>query len=75
MKGNFIMCSPSIPKTTTNTVKQPEIATPTIADATVTKASEATRKNAKKNANQDIKTTARGLGDEAPTKKKSLLGE
>lgn len=67
------MCSPSIPKTTVK--KQPEIATPTMADAEVTKASDNVRKNAKKGANQDIKTTARGLGDEAVTKKKSLLGE
>lgn len=68
------MCStPSMPKT--DTKKQPEIATPTIADAEVTKASEATRKNAKKNTNQDVKTTARGLGEEATTKKKTLLGE
>ena len=68
------MCTPSMPKTTTPK-KQPEIATPTIADASVTKASNKTMSKASNLADKDIKTTSRGLGDEARTKKKSLLGE
>jgi len=64
----------SVPKVST-TKKQPEIATPTIADATVTKASEKTMNRTANRANSEIKTTARGLGDEvAEVKKKSLLG-
>ena len=68
------MCAPSTPKYTAPK-EQPEIATPTIADATVTKASDKTRIKAKKNSMQDVKTSARGLGEEAQTIKKSLLGE
>lgn len=67
------MCSPSIPKVE-KAKKQPEIATPTIADATVTKASEKTMQRAANVANSDVKTSSRGLGEEANTKKKNLLG-
>jgi len=71
--GIKIMCSPSMPKVSNK--KQPEIATPTIADATVTKASEKTMQKASNLADKDVKTSSRGLGDEAKTKKKNLLGE
>jgi hypothetical protein len=67
------MCAPKMPKP--EKTKEVEIATPTLADAEVTKASEKTKLNAAKQANQDIKTSARGLGEEATTKKKNLLGE
>ena len=68
------MCStPKMPSTKTE--PQEEIATPTYADAAVTKASAKTRNKAAALAGRDIKTSARGLGDEAKTEKKELLGE
>lgn len=68
------MCStPKIPSTKPQ--EQPVIAAPTYADAQVTKASAKTRTKAAALAGRDIKTSARGLGDEAKTQKKELLGE
>lgn len=68
------MCStPKAPKA--EPVKTPTIATPTLADASVTKASATTKNNAQSLANRNIKTSARGLMDEANTQKKGLLGE
>ena len=66
------MCStPNIPET-----KPVEtIATPTMADASVTKAGTEKRKKVAQNAGRDIKTTARGEMTTAETKKKKLLGE
>lgn len=69
------MCStpsvPTVPATTT----QPQIAAPTYADASVSKASTKTRNKAAALAGRDIKTSPRGLGNSSETKKKELLGE
>lgn len=69
------MCStPSIPSApAANTEKQ--IAAPTYADATVSKASTNTRNKTAALAGRDTKTSPRGLGDTANVKKKELLGE
>ena len=66
------MCStPSIPATTITET----IATPTAADASVTKAGADKRAKVAQNAGRDIKTSVRGELEEANTKKKKLLGE
>nr|DAJ76582.1 MAG TPA: hypothetical protein [Caudoviricetes sp.] len=68
------MCStPSAPKVETTEPKQ--VATPTLADASVSKASTNTRNKTASLASRNIKTTARGLTDDATTQKKGLLGE
>lgn len=68
------MCStPKMPST--NTTPKPEIAAPTYADAQVSKASTNTRNKTAALAGRDTKTSPRGLGDIANTKKKELLGE
>lgn len=68
------MCStPKMPE-----VKETEtqaVATPTLADASVSKASTNTRNKTASLASRNIKTTARGLTDEVVTQKKGLLGE
>ncbi len=61
-----------MPKVSSNT---PQIATPTLADASVTKSSANTKNKASSLANRNIKTSARGLMDDATTQKKGLLGE
>lgn len=67
------MCStPKIPQTNN---KQEAIATPTYADASVTKAQASARNKAAALAGRDIKTSSRGLSNEAKTQKKELLGE
>ena len=50
----------------------PVIATPTYADASVSKASLAQKSSV---SNRNIKTSARGLLEGAPIEKKGLLGE
>lgn len=55
--------------------QQEPVASPTLADAEVTKASAIERKKAASLAGRNIKTSARGLNDEAQTNKKNLLGE
>ena len=66
------MCStPSIPSST----KTETIATPTAADASVTKAGAEKRKQIAQNAGRDIKTSVRGETEKANTQKKKLLGE
>ena len=68
------MCStPSMPSTSNQV--QDTVAAPTYADASVSKASTRTRNKTAALAGRDTKTSARGLGDEATTKKKELLGE
>lgn len=68
------MCStPKAPKVENTPVET--VATPTLADASVSKASTNTRNKAASLASRNIKTTARGLLDEATTQKKGLLGE
>lgn len=68
------MCStPSMPKVD-NTPKE-TVATPTYADASVSKASTNTRTKAASTGNRNINTTSRGLLDDAETNKKGLLGE
>lgn len=71
------MCStPSAPDYTPPAqVQQEQVAAPTYADASVTKASSSTRNKTAALAGRDIKTTARGLGDETETQKKTLLGD
>lgn len=68
------MCStpstPSVSKANTEVV-----ATPTQADASVTKAGESARKNAGATARQSIKTTPTGLNSLVQTEKKQLLGQ
>lgn len=67
------MCSvPKIP--TTKQTVQPQVA-PTYADASISKASVNTRNKAAALAGRDIKTTSRGLSDDANVKKKNLLGD
>lgn len=67
------MCStPKMPSVKNNT---PVIATPTLADASVTKASANARNNTSSLAKRTIKTSTRGLLDDATTQKKGLLGE
>lgn len=67
------MCStPSMPAVQ----KAPEtVATPTVADAAVTKSATAIRNKTATNAGRDIRTAARGLTEAAQTQKKKLLGE
>ena len=67
------MCStPSMPAAP----KTPEVvATPTMADAAVTKSATAMRNKTATNAGRDIRTAARGLSEAAQTNKKKLLGE
>jgi len=69
------MCgsSPSMPAV--QTTQQKEVAAPTYADAAVTKATASTRNKAAALAGRNIKTSARGLSDDASTSKKNLLGE
>ncbi len=67
------MCStPKMPAVSSNTEV---VATPTAADASVTKAKTAQRNKTAANAGRDIRTSARGISEEATTKKKKLLGE
>lgn len=68
------MCStPKMPAA--EEAKTEQVATPTLADASVSKASTNTRNKAAATAGRNIKTSARGLLDEADTQKKGLLGE
>lgn len=68
------MCStPKAPSANNDAPQQ--LATPTLADASVSKASSNTRNKTASLANRNIKTSARGLTDEATTTKKGLLGE
>jgi len=68
------MCStPSMPDV--QQAKKQEVAAPTYADAAVTKSSAATRYKTAALAGRDIKTSSRGLTDEAKKEKKNLLGE
>jgi len=57
------------------TAQQEPIQQPTMADAEVTKASAIERSKSEGLAGRDVKTSARGLGDEAKSRKKTLLGE
>ena len=56
-------------------VQQPQVAQPTLADAQVTKATVNERRKTAALAGRNIKTSSRGLGDEAQTSKKEILGE
>jgi len=70
------MCStPSIPSPTSSSSNTEKVASPTYADASVSKATTNTRNKTAALAGRDTKTTARGLGDNATTQKKELLGE
>jgi hypothetical protein len=67
------MCStPKMPAVSGNTEV---VATPTAADASVTKAKTAQRNKTAANAGRDIRTSARGISEDATTNKKKLLGE
>lgn len=68
------MCTskPSMPAVTT--LPQQEVAAPTYADAQVSKATTNTRNKAAALAGRNIKTSARGLADDAKTEKKNILG-
>lgn len=67
------MCStPKMPAVSDNTEV---IATPTAADASVTKAKANQRNKAAANNGRDIRTSSRGVSEEAATNKKKLLGE
>lgn len=68
------MKSPSMPQQATP-APTPEIAAPTYADAKVSKSTIAARSKAAALAGRDIRTSSRGLSDEAPTEKKKVLGE
>ena len=67
--------SSSIPSVSSSTSTQEQVASPTYADATVTKATTNTRNKAAALAGRNIKTSARGLTDESTKDKNSLLGE
>lgn len=67
------MCTPKMPKVEQQ--KQEIIATPTVADASVAKSRRNAQKKTASMSGKDIKTSARGLGEEAVTTKKKLLGE
>ncbi len=68
------MCStPKMPSVNSSTKE--DVAAPTYADASVSKASTNTRNKTAALAGRDTKTSARGLGDTATTQKKELLGE
>lgn len=67
------MCSTPSPKV--ETIEPKQVATPTLADASVSKASASTRNKTASLAARNIKTSARGLNDDAITQKKGLLGE
>jgi hypothetical protein len=67
------MKTPSVSSSASTTTE--EVAAPTYADASVSKASTNTRNKTAALAGRDTKTTARGLGDTATTQKKELLGE
>lgn len=65
------MCT--APKISSSTVKTPPpVAVPTYADASISKSSLAQRSS---EGNRNIKTTSRGLLDDATKVKKGLLGE
>lgn len=68
------MCGskPSMPAV--QTTQQEQVAAPTYADAQVSKATTNTRNKTAALAGRDIKTSARGLSDEATKEKKNLLG-
>lgn len=67
------MCStPKMPAVSGNTEV---VATPTAADASVTKAKANQRNKAAVNNGRNIKTSSRGVTEEATTNKKKLLGE
>ncbi len=66
--------SSSMPAVTSST-QQEQIASPTYADASVTKATANTRNKAAALAGRDTKTSARGLSDESEKDKNRLLGE
>ena len=66
--------SSSMPAVTSST-QQEQIASPTYADASVTKAAANTRNKTGALAGRDTKTSARGLSDEVSSTKKALLGE
>lgn len=69
------MCStPKMPTATAST-KQQEVAAPTQADASVSKATASTRNKMSSLAGRDIKTAPRGLSEAALSQKKNLLGE
>lgn len=68
------MCSTPKMPSATSTATQEQVAAPTYADASVSKSSTATRNKTAALAGRDIKTSPRGLGDDAATNKKELLG-
>lgn len=73
-RKEITMCSkPKMPKASSTPAET--VATPTAADATVTKAKANQRNKTAGNSGRDIRTSARGLADEATTTKKKLLGE
>lgn len=68
------MCStPKVPTAPAEETKT--VATPTLADASVTKASTNTRNKTASMSGRNIKTSARGLQDDATIQKKGLLGD
>ena len=68
------MCStPSAPAVQSS--QKQEVAAPTYADAQVTKSTVAARNKTASLAGRNIKTSSRGLSDDANTQKKNLLGE
>ena len=69
------MCTAAKTNVDVNTKKAETIATPTLADASVSKAKTDHRARVAANANRDIGTSTRGDLTQAETKKKKLLGE
>ena len=67
------MSSPKMPAVQ-STSQQEQIASPTYADAAVTKASAIERNKAAALAGRNIKTSARGLNSNSDKEKQNLLG-
>lgn len=69
------MCStPKMPAATPQP-QQEQVAAPTQADASVSKAAASTRNKMQSLAGRDTKTAPRGLSDNPVSQKKQLLGE
>lgn len=62
-----------VPETTTSTIQN--VSTPTYADASVTKTSDTQRRKIAGLSSRNIKTSSRGVQEDASTQKRKLLGE
>jgi len=73
--GSSSSYTPPVSTTTTSTAaKQEQVAAPTYADASVSKATATTRNKSAALAGRDVRTSARGLSNESDKEKRGLLG-